>query len=471
MQALARKHNIKDIRALLDDLSGELPNVYEKLMQRFWSQEKEDVDLGSRVLAWVSYSTEPMTLERLQSCMARKPGSMEVDSDALTDPGRLISSCIGLVEYDEETEVVRFAHHTFPEYIRKIDRIRFGVPEETFVVASRLGYVSSVHASWTDGEQARNALHENSLFQYCVQHWSDHARLSKNPTIQSLIFDFLSEKRNRAFSVRALEILLFIDRVEQYAEEVPELCVVAAFGLTTMVSFLLDQGYDVKAVDSRGRTALHWAVMTGREDVVDVLLTVAEINARDGEGRTALHHAAREGHADIARLLLYHNADIDGIDTGGNTALDFARMSKNANTTELLLSYPERERRSLAVTSRDSERNTGTTFSTFWTGVAAVSRMLSLTKPDNDAEVSHDNDSGKTALDSKGRPEMIPTSLPTTRSQQILKAEAAEPSPHDWIIGNQPGILRRALIARGAYGEVHSVTLNIDGFANIIIDA
>jgi hypothetical protein len=41
--------------------------------------------------------------------------------------------------------------------------------------------------------------------------------------------------------------------------------------------------------------------------------------------------------------------------------------------------------------------------------------------------------------------------------QQVRGSDTAPPSNHDWVIGRQVGVVWRALIAEGGYGEVHSV--------------
>ena len=86
---------------------------------------------------------------------------------------------------------------------------------------------------------------------------------------------------------------------------------------------------DPNVKDVFGRTPLHLAVMAGRRDVVELLLSHgADPNARDAAGQTPLHWAVGEGHVDIVELLLERSADPNAKDYAGNTPLHTAAMTK-----------------------------------------------------------------------------------------------------------------------------------------------
>jgi hypothetical protein len=74
-----------------------------------WSQDRDNVELAKRVLAWLSCAQRPMTVLGIQHALAVVPGSTNIDKDALIDEGLLLSVCAGLVSI----ETLRFAHHTY----------------------------------------------------------------------------------------------------------------------------------------------------------------------------------------------------------------------------------------------------------------------------------------------------------------------------------------------------------------------
>ena len=62
----------------------------------------------------------------------------------------------------------------------------------------------------------------------------------------------------------------------------------------------------INAQDRFGRTALHWAIIEGANDITQALLKVEQINvnAADSAGNTALHFSAQNGAEEIVDALL-----------------------------------------------------------------------------------------------------------------------------------------------------------------------
>jgi ankyrin repeat protein len=93
----------------------------------------------------------------------------------------------------------------------------------------------------------------------------------------------------------------------------------AYLGKAADADSLLKQNPDLaRATTRNGMTALHFAAMAGRAEVVDILLRYhADVNARDNRGGTALLEACHAGPwksepaEEIVQLLLAHNAQID----------------------------------------------------------------------------------------------------------------------------------------------------------------
>ena len=99
-----------------------------------------------------------------------------------------------------------------------------------------------------------------------------------------------------------------------------------------LVEALLDAGADVNVVDAgSGRTALHNAVLVGREDTETALWLVrrllqsgADPNPSRSPGETPLHLAAHIGDGTLATTLLEALADVNTLDRLGRTALHVA---------------------------------------------------------------------------------------------------------------------------------------------------
>jgi ankyrin repeat protein len=81
-------------------------------------------------------------------------------------------------------------------------------------------------------------------------------------------------------------------------------------GSLTEVMSSPNQGVEINARDSEGKTVLHVAAQSGHVEIVDALLQRnIDVNALDDHQWTPLHLAAHEGQLDVIQLLLEKGAD------------------------------------------------------------------------------------------------------------------------------------------------------------------
>jgi ankyrin repeat protein len=101
---------------------------------------------------------------------------------------------------------------------------------------------------------------------------------------------------------------------------------------------ILQRGGDVAIEDDEGKTALHWAAMTGKPDLCQLLGSYgANISAVDQKGWTALHFAAAEGHHTTVRWLCEHGSPIDPRTLSGATPLMFAVDGEHVAAVNVLI--------------------------------------------------------------------------------------------------------------------------------------
>ena len=133
---------------------------------------------------------------------------------------------------------------------------------------------------------------------------------------------------------------------EQETIECAALTVAARMGNVEMLTGLLGAGADADLVDSSGRVALHWAVLSGHAPCVDALLAGgAQVAARDATGKIPLHLAAMYGRFDCLRRILAQYGDeqkasaandVDA-EASGLTALHLAAAGDHAGCISELL--------------------------------------------------------------------------------------------------------------------------------------
>lgn len=107
-----------------------------------------------------------------------------------------------------------------------------------------------------------------------------------------------------------------------------------------MLAYLKEKhNVDLRAVDNKNGTALHWAAYLGCEMATSVLLTwlpQAALNHRDKDGFTPLHHGTISGSSRIVRSILLKGADPSIKDDRKRTAMDIAEENTTRSMVELL---------------------------------------------------------------------------------------------------------------------------------------
>jgi ankyrin repeat protein len=103
---------------------------------------------------------------------------------------------------------------------------------------------------------------------------------------------------------------------------------------------LIKQGVDVNAREADGTTALHWAVRSDDQEMVETLLrTGANVQAVNRYGVTPLALAATNGNAGILQALLKAGADPNAASPEGETALMTAAKTGDRDSVAALLDY------------------------------------------------------------------------------------------------------------------------------------
>ena len=102
---------------------------------------------------------------------------------------------------------------------------------------------------------------------------------------------------------------------------------------------LLANSHTVKAKDSKGLTALHYAAINNHLDGALMLIPMVDVKIRDNLGRTPLHYAALQGHDHIANALLSAGAEKNPIDSFGFSPLALAIESSKFSMVTLLIEW------------------------------------------------------------------------------------------------------------------------------------
>lgn len=108
---------------------------------------------------------------------------------------------------------------------------------------------------------------------------------------------------------------------------------------------LLNYGAKVKLLDKSGRSALSWACMLGREDMIKLFFSHPEVDLAlgniDADGNTNLMLACMSGNVNIVKTILRvfrrNRLDVNRINNQGKSALNIAYGKQFVDCVDVLL--------------------------------------------------------------------------------------------------------------------------------------
>ncbi|EFX01309.1 nacht and ankyrin domain containing protein [Grosmannia clavigera kw1407] len=319
MDSLARKLNIRGVRAALRSLPIELDETYEQALQRIKTLDEEKTSLAYRVLYWISYSYRPLTVAELKHALATEPDDDDpnddldddFDEDGLYETDLMVTVCAGLVTVDEESNQIRLVHYTAQDYFERIRTGLFlGAPST--IAMTCLRYLlfkpfSEIHCSTEEELAAR--LDKYPFLGYAASYWGDHIRDEMNDDIRRLALEYLGN------SIRILSTYQAIDEAKQLrlspiksinCGKITRLHVAALFNLVDIARNIQTGWADVNARTDWGMTPLYVAAEAGHTPMVDFLLQAgANVASKKIGGLTPLHIAARNGHEPVKDAVAY----------------------------------------------------------------------------------------------------------------------------------------------------------------------
>jgi len=108
-------------------------------------------------------------------------------------------------------------------------------------------------------------------------------------------------------------------------------------GLEEHIQEINDPILDLHVTDSKGRSALFWAIYHEHPHVIKTLLHLGyDMKQPVTQDLPALHYAVYKNNASIVSTLLEHNVDIDLEDKFEQTALSYAYYYKRDEMIDLL---------------------------------------------------------------------------------------------------------------------------------------
>ena len=324
MQDLAACLKSAKVHEKLDKPPKNLNEAYDASFSRIEST------YGKEVLYILCIAKTPITFEQMRCILSLEEDSESLDPRDYVVPKIVVGSSAGLVDLDQETEVVRLGHETTRTYLYDF---HFAEIEKTHqvllkkcLVYLRLPCMSLKYWS-EDGEVLRH-VKKNPFLEYAAIYWGDHAREvgvdNHNDLVENVI-DFISKPENLA---RAIRVFLWkttkhlIDRhkwgawgAEQETKgKMRSINILAYYGLDNILArFLQDKPESYLRSSDPFGNVVHWAARGNHECVLNRLMKQPRINEIINQfselAHTPLHVALVFQRTRALEILLQNGAD------------------------------------------------------------------------------------------------------------------------------------------------------------------
>lgn len=365
-----RGENWRRIKREIENTPQELGDTYRNLMQNV------ETDPNSlKLIQWICFAMEPLTLDELRWAMivdpeySDEPASLQHYENAeafATDcemmEKKLKALSCGLAEALPSSRVVQFIHQSVKDFfireglaiMHKIQNRASAEAEEVVLEGIAHDQLSRTCVRYFSAQEIMQMqptmpggklVSRFPLLRYATAHWKAHVQQSEKEITRTDLpryFGWPSE--------HVMQLLATFDASEMNARpwcppnHTTLLHVASRHRLVGPLLGILqsEEPLDNKidASDEDMRTPLSWAAEEGHETVVRLLLDRgANVNAQCDVGGPALLAASWRGHEQIVRMLLDHGAYVHAQNILQCDALQLASLYGKEKIARLLLEY------------------------------------------------------------------------------------------------------------------------------------
>ncbi|KAH6909309.1 ankyrin repeat-containing domain protein [Coprinopsis sp. MPI-PUGE-AT-0042] len=368
--------SVAGLKLALKSFPAKIEDIYAQTMQRILDAPEPRATLGKRLIIWIVFAREILSIDDLRYALATCPRSRTFDPDDLVSEEVLMELCHGLAHTDASRNV-RLIHYTAKDTLATLLLKLGGEPHLLLLEAciTHLRRCNFGNVNFRQLGQLYEAFQQNPLLKYAYLNWHEHYRMCLSPATADLaVQDFigacvrfplgddsshgslhhplrdclsalhLAAQHNLSAVLKVLVTKgLGVNLPTTTLQQSP-LIIAAQNGCDQAVRYLLQcTGVNVNSQDLKGTTALIAAAQQGDLAVVEMLLQTHEIshldvlgvllrnplvdvNLSDKMGRTTLIWALSHGDCleIVDELLRVPNLNIEAADNDGWTALFWA---------------------------------------------------------------------------------------------------------------------------------------------------
>jgi hypothetical protein len=238
---ISKKRTRRDIISSLEELPEELDGVYDDIMSRIRSQERDDVKLATRILEWITFAKEPLKDITVQHAVATVSKGTDIEDDDLILVDDLVSTCAGMVTLDRESGIIRLVHYTTQKYLEsKLPGAQYNI------ATSCLTYLGLTIFGYHSTEGGSRVFKKYPLCRYAVKYWAVHSRVVTEDSFTTTVFETFQTSENRSWIYSWSKFENFDSCYNLYLTDMSLLHFLARFGLSTVCRRLLFQKSEIE---------------------------------------------------------------------------------------------------------------------------------------------------------------------------------------------------------------------------------
>jgi hypothetical protein len=212
-----------------------MSDAYDDVFKRIQESGTDKMDLAIKILSWLFYAKEPLTMRELQEALVIEEDDDELQRDYMLESEVITDCCKSLVIYDTSSGFIRFAHYTVQEFI---STVKSRLCPVEYLAKTCLDYLSMrvFNKPCHNYNALCHRIEEYAFSRHAGKHWGFY--VAGDPErfhdIQLAVFRLLLFQNRRC---SLLQLLMGFDSVPR---DETFLHLIARVGLATICRLILD---------------------------------------------------------------------------------------------------------------------------------------------------------------------------------------------------------------------------------------